>query len=92
MTPSLPLRSRDPSPILRRCVSCRQLRPRQELWRVVRLSEPRGHVCLDQGMGRSAYLCPTIVCLQLARRKQRLSHALKTSVPSQVYDELEQRL
>jgi predicted RNA-binding protein YlxR (DUF448 family) len=88
MTPSLPLPSPDP---LRRCVSCRGLFPRSQLWRVIRIAGSED-ITLDQGMGRSAYLCRQADCLQHARRKQRFSQALKTSVPSQVYDELEQRL
>ncbi len=88
MTPSLPLSSPDP---LRCCVSCRGLFPRSQLWRVIRLAGSGG-ISLDQGMGRSAYLCRRRDCLQQARRKQRFSQALKTSVPSRVYDELEQRL
>ncbi|MEN9205183.1 MAG: YlxR family protein [Thermostichales cyanobacterium DRC_bins_46] len=88
MTPNLPSPNPDPQ---RRCVSCRGLFPRSQLWRVVRLAGGRG-IQLDQGMGRSAYLCQRWDCLRQARRKQRLSHALKTAVPPQVYDELEQRL
>ena len=57
-------------PVLRRCVACRALRDRGELWRVIRLAE--GGLALDRGMGRSAYLCISRDCLEEARRRKRL--------------------
>jgi predicted RNA-binding protein YlxR (DUF448 family) len=75
----------------RRCVSCRRIAPKGEFWRVVRDHSSR-QVQLDQGMGRSAYLCRSEDCLAIARRKKKLSRALKTPIPGQLYDELERRL
>jgi predicted RNA-binding protein YlxR (DUF448 family) len=75
---------------MRRCVACRQLFDRRQLWRVIRLAG--GGVCLDQGMGRSAYLCPDPACLQEARRRRRLQRALRCSLDEGLLDQLEQRL
>jgi uncharacterized protein len=77
-------------PVLRRCVSCRTLRDRRELWRVVRRAE--GGVVLDQGMGRSAYLCPQLTCLDETRRRRRLQRALRCPVDESLLDALMQRL
>ncbi|NJL87205.1 MAG: YlxR family protein [Spirulinaceae cyanobacterium RM2_2_10] len=78
-------------PNYRRCISCRQIAPRENLWRVVRV-HPTHQVQLDQGMGRSAYLCPQASCLQAAQKKNRLGRSLRTSVPSTIYETLERRL
>jgi predicted RNA-binding protein YlxR (DUF448 family) len=78
------------APTLRRCVSCRQLRDRRLLWRVIR--QPGHDIVLDQGMGRSAYLCPTRICLDDARRHKRLQRALRCQVVSTIYAALDQRL
>lgn len=78
-------------PNYRRCLSCRKVAPKQELWRVVRVY-PSRTVQLDTGMGRSAYLCPSANCLQAAQKKNRLGRALKANVPETVYDALWQRL
>jgi len=43
-------------------------------------------------MGRSAYLCPQSNCLQAARQRNRLGRALKTTVPDQIYTQLQARL
>jgi predicted RNA-binding protein YlxR (DUF448 family) len=77
-------------PVLRRCVACRTLRDRRELWRVVRQAEDG--VVLDQGMGRSAYLCPQLSCLEEARKRRRLSRALRCPVDERLLDTLMQRL
>jgi hypothetical protein len=76
-------------PVLRRCVACRQLRDRSQLWRVIRLAD--GGVQLDRGMGRSAYLCPDPACLEEARRRRRLQRALRCPVDNALLEELEQR-
>jgi len=74
----------------RRCVACRRLADRRELWRVIRLAE--GGLALDQGMGRSAYLCPTLPCLEDTRRRRRLQRALRCPVPDSVLTALADRL
>ena len=78
-------------PNYRRCLSCRRTAPKQEFWRVVR-SHPSNTIVLDQGMGRSAYLCQRSECLKVAQKKDRLSRVLKASVANQVYEILWQRL
>lgn len=43
-------------------------------------------------MGRSAYLCPTVACLEAAQRRDRLSRMLKVKVPVSIYEALWQRV
>ena len=83
-----------PSPMApndRRCVSCRRVAPKTEFWRVVRLAKTTT-VCLDHGMGRSAYLCPQADCLRLAQRKNRLGRSLRVPIPDRLWSLLWQRL
>jgi uncharacterized protein len=75
----------------RRCVSCRIVAPKSTFWRIVRC-HPDSIVRLDQGMGRSVYLCSTLTCLRSAQKKDRLSRSLKTKVDAAVYQRLEARL
>jgi len=77
-------------PVLRRCVACRQLKDRTALWRLVRLAE--GGLALDQGMGRSAYLCPDPDCFNEARRRRRLQRSLRCAVEDAIFNILEARL
>ncbi|PSN19469.1 DUF448 domain-containing protein [filamentous cyanobacterium CCP5] len=78
-------------PNYRRCISCRRIGHKSEFWRIVRLADSR-QVQLDQGMGRSAYLCPTEDCLKAAHKKNRLGRMLKSPIPESIYQELWQRL
>lgn len=78
-------------PNYRRCISCRRVGTKTEFWRIVRLF-PSGKVELDQGMGRSAYICPQADCLHKAQRKNKLGRSLKGIVPETVYETLWQRL
>ena len=73
----------------RRCVACRRLADRRELWRVIRLAG--GGLALDHGMGRSAYLCPTLPCLEETRRR-RLQRSLRCPVPDTLLATLADRL
>lgn len=75
----------------RRCVTCRKVAPKQSFWRIVRLSSSH-QVQLDQGMGRSAYLCPNHDCLNMAMNKKRLRGALRTKIPDYIYQNLQERL
>lgn len=75
----------------RRCVSCRKLAPRNEFWRIVR-TYPSHTIIIDRDntlvQGRSAYLCPTASCLQIAQKKNRLSRSLKAKVDENIYQQL----
>ena len=77
-------------PVLRRCVACRELFDRSMLWRVIR--DHRDGVLLDQGMGRSAYVCRKESCLEEAQRRKRLQKALRCQVPDSVLEVLRERL
>ena len=77
-------------PVLRRCVACKTLADRRHLWRVIRLAG--GGIALDQGMGRSAYLCPSHDCLQDTQRRKRLQRALRCQVPASILNCLQERL
>jgi predicted RNA-binding protein YlxR (DUF448 family) len=78
-------------PNYRRCLSCRQVAPKQSFWRVVRVY-PSQKVQLDLGMGRSAYLCPQESCLVAAQKKNRLGRSLHTVIPDELYETLRDRL
>ena len=74
-----------------RCVSCKKLSPKEEFWRVVR-SKKSDTIRLDEGEGRSAYICRKIECLKVAHKKNKLGRVLKTYVPIEIYQSLWQRL
>ena len=78
-------------PNYRRCVSCRRVAPKSAFWRIVR-THPAHTIALNNGAGRSAYLCPNEDCLRAAQRKNRLARFLKAPVPQALYHTLWQQL
>ena len=74
---------------MRMCVSCREMRPKKELTRVVRT--PEGNVVIDpsgRANGRGAYLCLKTACLDKAVKSRALERALETKVEPEVYETL----
>ena len=78
---------------LRQCLGCREMRPKQELIRVVR--SPEGEISLDfkgKRPGRGAYVCPSGDCLRKARKSRALERAFGISIPDDVYQALEAQM
>ena len=74
----------------RRCVSCGNHRPKEELLRIVRPSG--GTPFLDRtgkADGRGAYVCRSADCLKAARKGRKLDRALSARVPDELFDALE---
>ena len=80
----------------RSCLSCRRVRDKAELIRIVR--PPAGDLTVDPQSklaGRGAYICPTIACWQEVRKARRLERALGRPLPDNldalVHAEIERR-
>ena len=77
----------------RQCVGCREMKNKRDLIRVVR--SPEGTISLDfKGKlpGRGAYVCPDPACLAKARKSRALERAFETTIPAEVYDQLERQM
>ena len=60
--------------------------PKKDLLRVVK--SPDGEISLDftgKKSGRGAYICQSPVCLAKAERSKRLSRALSSEIPAEVF-------
>ena len=79
-------RSLKPAP-LRRCAACRRVAPRSNFVRLIRQYDT-GEVRIAQGMGRSAYLCPTRRCVEKVRKKNRLRHVLGATISDDLFASL----
>ena len=65
----------------RKCVGCGELKPREELIRVMKTDKKELIVNPNsKTFGRSAYLCYNQSCIELALKKSKLNKALKTNV------------
>ncbi|WP_320663791.1 YlxR family protein [Prochlorococcus sp. MIT 1223] len=77
-------------PVLRRCVACRKVIDRNQLFKVTK--DHKDGVVLEGGMGRSAYICPNETCLEEAWRRKRIEKALRCKVNCNVIESLQDRL
>ena len=78
---------------LRMCAGCGEMKPKKDLIRVIRT--PDSEVLLDvngRTNGRGAYLCFSAECFRKARRSKALERSLKTAIPDEIYDRLEEEL
>jgi predicted RNA-binding protein YlxR (DUF448 family) len=75
----------------RRCTSCGEHFPKNELFRVVR--SPEGEITLDKSgkaSGRGAYICKRAECLKKAIRSRRIEASLECKIPDEIYRKLEE--
>ena len=74
---------------MRQCLGCREMKPKQQLIRVVR--SPEGEIRLDfkgRASGRGAYVCRDAGCLKKAVKSRALERALSVAIPQEVFDRL----
>ena len=75
------------------CIGCREVKPKNELVRVIKT--PEGDILLDvtgKKNGRGAYLCANPACVNAAAKQRALSKALKCEIPDLIYAEIEREL
>lgn len=75
---------------LRMCVSCRAMKDKREMLRVVKTAE--GQIAVDErgkAQGRGAYVCGDGECLKKMRKAKTLNKAFSCAVEESVYEEIE---
>ena len=78
---------------MRQCLGCREMKPKNELVRIVRA--PEGDIDLDftgKASGRGAYICPNADCLKKAIKAKAIEKAFETSIPQEIYERLKTRM
>jgi hypothetical protein len=78
---------------LRKCAGCQQMKEKKDLIRVIRT--PEGEIEMDttgRRNGRGVYLCPSMDCLNRARKARALERSLGTSVSAEIYGALEEEI
>ena len=78
---------------MRRCVGCREMKPKQRLLRVVKPQEGDAHIDrTGKAPGRGAYVCDNIECLKKAEKIRALDRALDTKIEEGVFRTLEKQI
>lgn len=77
---------------LRKCVGCNQMKPKNELIRIVKNDEGIFLDASGKTNGRGAYICPCEDCLTAAYKGKRLERAFSCRVEPSVYEHLGKEL
>ncbi len=73
----------------RTCVACRKVKAKQELIRLVRISDKSVEVDIgDKKAGRGAYLCPAQECWEVGLKSGRLEHTLRIALTEENREQL----
>ena len=78
---------------LRQCTGCGERKEKKELIRIIKT--PEEEIVVDftgKKNGRGAYICNSTECLRLARKRKSLERSLKTSIPDEVYQQIEKEM
>lgn len=78
---------------LRMCSGCREMKPKENLIRVVKNKE--GEIFLDttgKKNGRGAYLCHSEECFLKARKSRGFERAFQTKIEDALYDSMFEEL
>ena len=74
---------------MRMCLSCREMKPKKELLRIVKNAE--GSIFIDdtfKANGRGAYLCKCKVCIEKCIKQKALNRQFECQVDDSVYKNL----
>ena len=78
---------------LRQCTGCGVRKEKKELIRIIKTPEDLIEVDFTgKKNGRGAYICNSTECLRLARKRKSLERSLKTSIPDEVYQQIEKEM
>jgi len=78
---------------LRQCLGCREMKPKNELIRVVK--SPEGEVSADftgKKPGRGAYVCGDANCFKRVIKSNALARAFKTQIPAETIEEIQNQI
>ena len=77
----------------RKCLGCREMKPKRVLVRVVKNKE--GEISLDltgKKPGRGAYICRSEDCFNAARKTKQFERAFSCKIPDELYEQMLEEL
>ena len=72
------------SSVMRKCISCSTTFDRDNLFKIT--NDHKLGIIINQGMGRSAYICKSKKCSTDSKLKKKLQKALKSVLKSDFFD------
>ena len=76
--------------VMRKCISCKTTFDRKNLLKIT--NDPKLGIMLNQGMGRSAYICKSEKCYKDSKLQKKLQKALKSILNPHFFDIFEREI
>ena len=73
---------------LRKCVACGKMKPKDELFRLVKTNEGISMDLSYKAQGRGAYICKQKACVDLALKKKSLNKSFRQAVKEEVFESI----
>lgn len=78
---------------MRQCTGCGVRKEKKELIRIIKTPEDLIEIDFTgKKNGRGAYICNSVECLEIARKRKSLERSLKVTIPEEVYNALEKEM
>lgn len=77
---------------MRMCVGCGEMKPKQELLRIVKTPDGETIANAAKTAGRGAYICRNIECLKKAKSSKRLEHTFECRLDDSFYEQLQKEI
>ena len=78
------------NPVMRECISCRTTFDRKNLLKIT--NDHKLGIMLNQGIGRSAYICKSKKCYTDSKLQKKLQKALKSILNPDFFDIFEREI
>jgi len=78
------------NPVMRRCISCGTTYDRNNLFKVT--NDYKMGIMLNQGMGRSAYICKSKKCYTDSKLQKKLQKSLKSILNADFFDNFKREI
>lgn len=73
---------------VRMCVACRQPNNKKDMLRVVKMPEGIKLDMTGKAQGRGAYICPSLECMEKAKKSRALERALESTTSDELFSEI----
>lgn len=74
---------------MRRCISCREIKNKSEMLRIVKKSDEIFELDFSGNSdGRGAYVCKNLICANNNKKRKNLDRSFKMKVPADIYDKI----
>jgi len=76
----------------RMCIACREMKPKSELYKIVKIGDAAELDKEYNKFGRGAYICKNEKCITDAKKRKAISKHFKMQVDDKIYIEISEAM